>query len=118
MTKIEHVKEVLQEALEELGIDCTDSATSLLAENAVLAVESFDNHSTAPVASSDNEVQDLKKKIRQLEGRDVCRNCNGRGYFRKAVGKAHRIYTDCLDCAGTGYAPLEGNTNTVRWRVF
>lgn len=104
MNKLDHIKDILQETLEDLGIFLSEDPLTTLADNAVLAAESFDAYSTAPVAYNDTELRELKVKVKQLEERKPCRRCAGAGEYQVSVGTAHVAFQECFECRGTGYA--------------
>jgi len=114
MKKLDHVKDILQETLEDLGIFLSEDSLNTLADNAVLAAESFDAHSTAPVAYNDTELRELKGKVEQLEERKPCRRCAGAGGYRVNVGNSHSSVQECFECGGTGYALEYSNRFTAR----
>jgi DnaJ-class molecular chaperone len=97
----------VKSSLSEAGILATQKQIEQIAGDMEVSHDQYDMAFGYDVASQNlqasknNEIVKLKKKLREEQEKQTCKECNGRGYVREQ-GPVHGSEFTCYKCKGAG----------------
>lgn len=98
-------EECIKEAFEESEIDATEKQINDVVEWVEGAHENYSmahGHDCIPDPKN-TEIEELKRKLKREQGKQICRECNGRGSITENFVCGRSSTSRCYKCNGEGF---------------